>query len=419
MTSIESLDRSRIRELFDLRSGNHSFTGGGYEMDPYPAFHLLRQTGPVHPGVVHSLIGWKEDAYFQGLPHSDRPHFSVFGYEACDQAFRDNETFASSPGPIDIDEVGIDNSLIAMGGSEHRRYRSLVQPSFVPAKASWWIENWIQITVNALIDELENDGRAELNIDFCAAIPVLTITGSFGIGVAQALELRESLRPEEGGSLATFIAMLAPIVAARRDKPQDDLISVLVQAEFADERGKKHHLSDNEIYSFSNLLLSAGSGTTWKQMGIVLMALLLNPALLDAATTDRSVLRAAIGESLRWTPTDPVFARYLSKDVDNYFGCDLPKGAVLHMCIGAANRDPTRWENPDQFDPFRPVKPALGFGGGSHICLGMHVARAEMFAGIGALLDRLPNLRLDPEAEPPRMIGIYERGPTEIQVRFG
>ena len=68
-----------------------------------------------------------------------------------------------------------------MGGAQHRRYRALVQPSFVPAKAQWWISNWIEQTVHALIDSFADDGRAELNVDFCAAIPVLTITGSFGV----------------------------------------------------------------------------------------------------------------------------------------------------------------------------------------------------------------------------------------------
>jgi cytochrome P450 len=89
---------------------------------------------------------------------------------------------------------------------------------------------------------------------------------------------------------------------------------------------------------------------------------------------------------------------------------------VLHLCVGAANRDPARWARPDEFDISRPMQRSLGFGGGVHICLGMHIARAEIIVGIGALLDRLPGLRLDPDAEPPRLIGMYERGATEIPV---
>ena len=177
--------------------------------------------------------------------------------------------------------------MLSMGGAQHRRYRALVQPSFSPAKVRWWIENWIESTVHALIDSFETHGRAELNVEFCAAIPVLTITGSFGLPVDQALDVRESLSQPE-----RIIEMLAPIVAARRERPADDLISVLVEAEITDEDGATHRLTDAEIYSFSLLLLAAGSGTTWKQMGITLAALLQRPELLDAVRADRSLLRS-------------------------------------------------------------------------------------------------------------------------------
>ena len=88
--------------------------------------------------------------------------------------------------------------MLMMGGTKHRRYRTLVQPSFVPAKAQWWINNWIPETVDALVDGLAGEGRAELNVDFCAAIPVLTITGSFGVPVEEALEVRASLDGPDG-----------------------------------------------------------------------------------------------------------------------------------------------------------------------------------------------------------------------------
>ena len=418
MSDLDGLDSARIRELFDLRSEHNSSSGGNFHDDPYPVFQRLRDSGPIHEGTVHELLGWDGVAYFEGLPYPELPHYSAFSFAACDQAFRDNELFASSPVGSSRDEISVESSMLGMNGAEHRRYRALVQPSFVPAKARWWIEHWIDRTVHLLIDQIQGDGRAELNVDFCAAIPVLTITGSFGIPVSQALDLRESLRQGRLGSVDTFVGMLAPIVAARREDPQDDLISVLVEAVYCDEDGTLHRLSDAEIYSFSYLLLAAGSGTTWKQMGITLAALLTEPRFLEAARQDRQLLRASVEEGLRWTPTDPVFARFVTRTVD-FHGFTLPAGSVLHMCLGAANRDPSRWEDPDRFDPFRPARPALAFGSGPHICLGMHVARAEMLIGIGALLDRLPNLRLDPDAAPPRIIGLYERGPTELQVQFG
>ena len=416
MTAVDvsSLDRDRVRELFDLRTNLSMHTGGDYSDDPYPVWHELRSQAAVHPGTVHALTGYGGDAFFHGLPFPDRQHFSAFSYAACDAAYRKDGVFASSPDAADgsVDDVGYDKSMLMMGGTKHRRYRSLVQPSFVPAKAQWWIAHWIEDTVEALIDTIAADGKAELNVDFCAAIPVLTITGSFGIPVEEALDVRASLLDP-----MAFVARVAPIVAARRENPQDDLISVLVEAELTEEDGSRHRLSDPEIYSFALLLLLAGSGTTWKQMGITLAALLQRPTVLEAVRQDRQLLRGAIEESVRWMPTDPIFSRWVAEDVD-FHGVHLPKGSVLHLCIGAANRDPERWERADEYDPTRPVKPMLGFGGGPHICLGMHVARAEMSVGISALLDRLPNLRLDPDAEPPRPVGLYERGVMEIPVVF-
>src|SRR5215469_9821924 len=293
--------------------------------------------------------------------------------------------------------------MLSMGGERHRRYRALVQPSFAPARMRWWITNWIEQTVHALIDGLAANGRAELNTELCAAIPVLTITSSFGIPPEQALDLRAAMnRPAE------VIAMVAPIVAARREEPRDDLISVLTQAEVTGEDGTAHRLTDAEINSFSLLLLAAGSGTTWKQMGITLATLLQRAQLLARVREDRRLLKPAIEEALRWMPTDPMFSRWVTRDAD-FHGARLPKGAVLHLCLGAANRDPARWDRPDEYDIYRKARPSFAFGGGEHICMGMHVARAEIVTALSALLDRLPGLRLDPAAEPPRYIGFYER----------
>jgi cytochrome P450 len=413
--STATLDPERMRELFDLRNAYASYSGGEYQEDPYPVWHRLREEAAVHAGTVHELTGFDQPLLFQGLPYPEAQHFSAFSYEACNAAYRDQDMFASSAEAVDL-EGGVPtptNSMLSMGGAQHRRYRALVQPSFLPANGKWWVQHWIDETVHLLIDAFADAGRAELNVEFCAAIPVLTITSSFGVPVEQALDLRAALTKNP----AKVVEMLAPIVAARREHPQDDLISVLVQAELTDEDGAKTRLSDNEIYSFSLLLLAAGSGTTWKQMGTTLTALLQRPEVLAAVQADRQLLRPAIEEALRWTPTDPMFSRWVTEDVD-FFGTQLPKGSILHLCIGAANRDPARWERPDEFDITRPMKSSLAFGGGVHICLGMHVARAEMTVGIGALLDRLPNMRLDPDAKPPRFVGMYERGATYIPVLF-
>jgi len=415
MTSSSSiLDMDRVREMFDLRGSYVAGAGGGFTTDPYPIWNALRDKAAVQPGTLHELSGVTEPYMFHGLPEAERAHFSAFTYAACDQIYRNPETFASSPDVIDLEDgVGmVTNSMLSMGGAQHRRYRTLVQPSFVPAKAQWWTTRWIQETVDLLVAYLQGRGHAELNTEFCASIPILTIAGSFGIPIEKALDIRDSVR-----NPMQLIEMITPIVAARREQPEDDLISVLVEAEIKDEDGAMHRLSDVEIYSFTALLLAAGSGTTWKQMGIVLTTLLQRPELLEEVRQERTLLRNVIEETMRWNPTDPMFSRWVTQDTV-LEGVAIPKGAVVHICLGAANRDPARWDNPDDFDALRPPKSMFGFGGGQHICLGMHVAKAEMTVGVSAILDSLPNVRLDPDAEPPKFIGFYERGATAIPVLF-
>src|SRR5262245_28194465 len=93
-----ALDSARIRELFDLRSSYNQFTGGDFTDDPYPLWHLLRERGPVVEGTVHALTGYPGEAFFHGLPHPDRPHFSAFSFAALDEVYRNDVVYSSSPG---------------------------------------------------------------------------------------------------------------------------------------------------------------------------------------------------------------------------------------------------------------------------------------------------------------------------------
>ena len=191
---------------------------------------------------------------------------------------------------------------------------------------------------------------------------------------------------------------------------------MLVESEI-DEDGVRNLLTDEEILGFSRLIVVAGSGTTWRQLGILLTALLREPALLDALREDRSLVRRAVEEVMRWDCTVPIFRRLTTRDVD-LCGTMIPAGSVVELNLGAANRDPERWDDPDRFDPARPPKVNLGFAGGPHVCLGMHVARAEMQVALDAVLDRLPNVRFDDAAPPTRIVGLEHRGPTRLDVVF-
>jgi cytochrome P450 len=412
----------RFKELYDVERHVMATDGGILVEDPYPDFHRLLAEAPVHEGTIRELIGYGPNMYREHL-FKGVPFFSAFSFEANDIVLRDNDTF-SSKFYEGFTTAMFGHTILEMVGEEHRRYRALVQPAFTPRRAQWWIDRWIETLVDETVSAFEGRGHAELNAELCSRIPLQTITASFGLTQEQALDFREQAEAVSGDleaaqeRAARAAALLASVIADRRKNPQDDLITMLVEAEL-EEDGERHLLNDEEVLGFARLILTAGSGTTWRQLGILLLGLLNNPQALAAVKEDRGhMLRRAIDESVRWEPTDPVFRRLVTRDV-NLCGVDIPEGAIVEMNLGAANRDPERWDHPDEFDPFRPAQSNLGFAGGPHVCLGMHVARAEMVVAMNHVLDRLPDIRWDPEAPPARLIGLEHRGPNGIPVIWG
>jgi cytochrome P450 len=421
MAADESVDE-RFKHLYDVERHVMATDGGILVEDPYPGFQRLLAEAPVHEGTVRELLGYGPNMYSQSL-YADRPFFSAFSFEANDIVLRDNDTYSSKfyEGLV---TAMFGHTILEMVGDEHRRYRALVQPAFTPKRAQWWIDRWIERLVDETVSAFEGRGHGELNAELCSRIPLQTITGSFGLTREQALDFREQAEGMAGDldeareRAARAAALLASVIADRRENPQDDLITMLVEAE-VEEDGQRHLLTDEEVLGFARLILTAGSGTTWRQLGILLLGLLNDPEAMAAVKQDRQqMLRRAIDESVRWEPTDPIFRRLVTRDV-NLCGVDIPEGAIIEMNLGAANRDPSRWDHPDEFDIFRPVKSNLGFAGGPHVCLGMHVARAEMQVAMNHVLDRLPNLRWDPEAPQARLIGLEHRGPNGIPVVWG
>lgn len=413
-------DAERFRDLYDVEKHVVSVDGGVLVEDPYPALAALRARAPVHKGSVRELLGY-EPGGLNARPEA--PVYAALSFEANDIVLRENLVFSSTFYAGFVTQM-FGRSILEMVGPEHRRYRALVQPAFTPKRTQWWIDRWIDSIVDEAVSAFEGRGCAELNAELCARIPLQTITASFGLTREEALDFREGAADgrvadveERLAQRERSTAVLRRVIADRRAQPQDDLISVLVQSEI-EEDGERHLLGDEEILAFARLILTAGSGTTWRQLGILLVALLREPVLLDAVRRDRELLRRAIDEAVRWEPTDPIFRRLVTEGVE-LCGVSIPAGSVVEMVLGAANRDPARWDDPDRFDPFRAPKPNLGFAGGPHVCLGMHVARAEMWVAMNAVLDRLPNLRFDPNAPAVRIIGLEHRGPNGVPVVFG
>ena len=145
------------------------------------------------------------------------------------------------------------------------------------------------------------------------------------------------------------------------------------------------------------LILPAGVETTYRASGNLLVAMLTEPSLLEMVRADRSIMRGAIEEALRWEPPISTVVRVAKRDCE-LGGIAIPKGTNVSVSVAAANRDPAHYPDPDRFDPTRTNIAHLTFGAGPHVCLGMPLARMETTVAINALLDRLPDLRLDPTA---------------------
>jgi cytochrome P450 len=209
------------------------------------------------------------------------------------------------------------------------------------------------------------------------------------------------------------------LMTERRAYPQDDLISRFVQADLEMEDGSTRKMADDEVMRYCNLIVHAGGCTTWRQLGITIMALLNHPEQMEALRNDRSLMRATIQEVTRWYPTDTAFLRYVEKDTV-LEGVEMKEGSVAMLCLGSANHDRTQWEDPDSFNIHRPLKRHFAFGAGPHACLGQHLSRQEMEVALGAVLDRLGDLRWNPDYPPARMSGgtLIGRGPDALHVRY-
>ena len=188
------------------------------------------------------------------------------------------------------------------------------------------------------------------------------------------------------------------------------MVSVLADADIDGVR-----MSDEQIYGFMRNLLPAGAETTSRSTASLAFGLLTHPEQLAAMVADRDLLPQAIEEGIRWETPLLNFMRETTCDVD-FYGHHIPAGSMMAVNLGSANHDEARWDDPEAFNIFRDRKPHIGFGHGAHVCLGMHLARVESTRIFNTLFDRLPGLRLDPEAPGPYVSGTYFRSPQHLKV---
>ena len=389
--------------------------GAGAVRDPYPGIAAMRAQATVHRIDL------------RGRPPAARPMteappeiYAILDFEGAHEVLCDGARFSSAGYARSMGDV-MGHTILEMDGDEHRSHRALLARAFTRRALERWEHELVRPVIESLVDGFATRGAADLVRELTFPFPVRVLAGMLGLPAEThdrfhrlAVELISVGIDYEAAMSASreLGALFAPIIAARRRAPTEDLISTLAHAELDGAR-----LSDEQILAFLRLLAPAGAETTYRSSSNLLFGLLAHPEQLAAVHGRPALIPQAIEEGLRWEC--PLLSILRTATVDTEIGgVAIPRGAAIAVNLGSANRDPARWPDPDRFDIFRAPKPHLAFALGPHVCLGMHLARMETRVLLETLFDRLPGMRLDPEADDVHVSGLLFRAPLALPVRF-
>ena len=307
----------------------------------------------------------------------------------------------------------------------HTHLRSLVNKAFSP-KIIQQMREHVQRIADRFIDKALPNGKMEFISEFAFLLPITVIAEMLGIPGEDhekfkdwSHEMTQTLEP--GYSISTLnkankanddlMNYFKPLVEERRKNPKSDLISALVMAE---ENGDS--LSEADILGNLVLMLVAGHETTVNLIGNGLLWLLKSPEQLALLRANPENMETAVEEMLRYDSPVQTVKRIIEEDME-YHGKQLKKGDMVVIYIGACNRDPAIFPDPDRFDITRKENKHLAFSSGIHHCLGASLARMEGQIAISTMLNRLPNLRLaEQEFEYKRPFNL--RGVKEMHLLF-
>jgi len=383
--------------------------------DPYPVYHRLRETAPVWKAPFGR---WLVTRYEDGA--------QVLRDRRMGKDYTDPEALRRRFGPTALQEpavVELSHMMLMRDPPDHTRLRSLVTKAFTARRIEQLRGRIAEIT-DALLDRVIGQGGMDAIRDLAFPLPVLVICELLGVpeedregfvtstGSGAALlnptpPTRAELDAANAGTEATG-AYFETLFEQRRREPKDDLITMLVQAEEAGDR-----LSTAELRANVTLLFGAGHETTVNLIGNGLLSLQRNRAQWEALRDDRSLIPNAIEEVLRYECPVQAVARTVAEPME-LGGQALDKGEIVVVLVGAANRDPAVFADPDRFDITRDDQRLLSFGGGIHYCLGAQLARIEAAVVFEALLRRLPGLTLPDSDRPQWRQSFTLRGLTSL-----
>jgi cytochrome P450 len=380
--------------------------------DPFPLYAAAHELGPM------SGLG-------DGL-------FLVCGYAAVNQVLREPRFgLADTATPTSHDALrSMNRSVLRANPPDHGRMRSLISKVFTPRRIAA-LQPAIEDAVNDLLDRLAEAAADGEPVDFmdhvAFPLPVTVICELLGVPPADrrsfrplaadltgALELSGGTSASADGAARALAGYFTHLIDERRTVPGHDLISALVAARDAEDG----RLSEEELLANLILLLVAGFETTTNLLGNGLAILLDDRSLTTALRTDQIPIANFIEEVLRHDSPVQAVTRQAHADGLTVEGIPIPRGSDLILLIGAANRDPARYHDPDRFDPTRTDIRPLSFGAGAHICIGNGLARLEAAVAFPKLLTRFPNLSASPGRPPLRRDRLVLRGYQTLPIQI-
>lgn len=374
-----------------------------FRAETYATFERMRTEDPVlcQPGIDGKTMLWFVTR-----------HDDAVAVLLDDERFVRDPALALTPDELEAFSSGmpeaiafIDTHMLNKDGEDHRRLRRLVTKAFTPRMVEQ-LRPRIQEIADELIDAVEARGEMELVDQFAFPLPITVIAELLGIPVGDRDRFRRwtnaivtpALTPEDvaqfGEAINEFVAYLRELFERRATTPGADLISALLQVE---EGGDT--LSEEELFSMVVLLIIAGHETTVSLIGNAVLALLEHPRQRAELQDDPERMARSIEELLRYdSPVERTLNRWAATDVE-LGGQTIRRGEGVIVILGSANRDPSRFTDPDTLDLARTDVKHIAFGRGSHYCLGAPLARLEAEIALTTLLRRLPGLRLEAPVE--------------------
>jgi vitamin D3 1,25-hydroxylase len=359
---------------------------GAFFKDPYPAYDVLLAEQPVRQVQMGDGTVWLISRYADVRAALADPRLSKDWRYTLPPEQRAEH--AATPIPM----------MILMDPPEHTRLRKLVSRSFTLRRMEA-LRPRIADIARGLVDDLPAEGEVDVMARYAFMLPVLVICELLGVPAEDRDDFASwsnkmvdhvGQSPEASGEASgKLYQYLVELIAAKRENPDDALISALI--EVADDGDR---LSEEELVAMAMMLLIAGHETTVNLIGNGLLALLTHPDQLALLRERPELVPAAVEEFLRWdSPVHTTPARFAAEDVE-YAGVRIPAGSTVVLSLAAANRDRDRFEHPEELRVDREPNAHVSFGHGLHHCLGAQLARIEGQEAIGLLVSRRPQMRL-------------------------